>query len=79
MSLGEVGGGDPSLAGELWVECEQPTADEQGQKKEKEDTLEYKRMAQAVEWLASQDLSKNQSAEQSEKVSTQVCPFTGAA
>jgi len=36
-------------------------------------------MAQAMERFASQDLSENQSTEQSKKVGAQVCSFTGAA
>lgn len=36
-------------------------------------------MAQAMEWLAAQELSENQPAEQSEKMGSYVCPFTGAA
>ena len=34
-------------------------------------------MAQAVERLAAQKVSKNQSAQQSEKMGAEVCPFSG--
>ena len=41
--------------------------------------MKNKRTAQAVEWLASQELSKKQPAEQSEEVGAKICAFTGAA
>ena len=63
----------------LWAEGQEPAANDQGQKKEKGYPLGQKRMAQAVQRLASQELSKGQAAEQPEEVGTKVCVFTGAA